>query len=318
MQPKVTEVAFISFLRKNLELYGNKVSAAAAKFNQLEAEKDTLLRTFDLFQDVSNGPNFTTPLSTVIIRNDGKNDPIFTDLKFNNVNDFKDHLKEKLSDAILYEHLTKHFPEWVLIRKFIQRKVESLKTSSSNDDFLESSSASSDKPIEEQDGFGAHLQKVLDGVRAKRLARKRGFRNKHEDEDEDEDGDGDGDEDEVQDGVDDGKKITYKDLSENPIRVQLLRFTDALWTYFDFDVFGHGKHQSVKGLRAAQVQELFGKHLHQFLTLDQTKVQFSEVVNHASQEGSVCEINLISAGGDHKLIELLRSKMFLFNNCSRN
>jgi hypothetical protein len=97
-----------------------------------------------------------------------------------------------------------------------------------------------------------------------------------------------------------------------------LRFTDALWTYFDFDVFGHGKHQSVKGLRAAQVQELFGKHLHQFLTLNQTKVQFSEVVNHASQEGSVCEIILISTGGDHKLIELLRSKMFLFNNCSRN
>ena len=169
MQPKVTEVAFISFVRKNLELYGNKVSAlklqTAAKFNQLEAEKDTLLRSFDLFEDVSNGPNFTTPLSTVNIRNDGKNDPIFTDLKFNDVQDFKDHLKEKLSDAILYEHLTKHFPEWVLIREFIQRKVESLKTSSSNDDFLDSSSASSGKPIEEQDGFGAHLQKVLDGVR---------------------------------------------------------------------------------------------------------------------------------------------------------
>jgi hypothetical protein len=322
MQSKVTEVAFISFLRKKVELYCNKVSALelhfATKFNQLEAEKDTLLRTFDLFEDVSNGPNFTTPLSTVNIRNDGKNDPIFTDLKFNDEKDFKDYLEEKLSDAILYEHLTKHFPEWVLIREFIQRKVESLKTSSSNDDFLDSSSASSDKPIEEQDGFGAHLRKVLDGVRTKRLARKRGFRNKPKDEDEDEDEDvrnkpkdEDEDEDGDEDGVDDGKKIKYKDLSENSIRLHLLRFINALWLYFDFDVFGHGKHQSVKGLRAAQVQELFGKHLHQFLTLDQTKVQFSEVVNHASQESSVREIDLITTLGDHKLIEFLRSKMFI-------
>jgi hypothetical protein len=326
MQPKVTEVAFISFLRKKVELYCNQVTAlelhSAAKFNQLGAEKGTLLRTFDLFEDVSNGPNFTTPLSTVNIRNDGKNDPIFTDLKFNGEKDFKDHLKEKLSDAILYEHLTKHFPEWVVIREFIQRKVESLKTSSSNDDFLDSSSASSEKPIEEQDGFGAHLQKVLDGVRTKRLARKRGFRNKPKEEDEDEDvrnkpkdadedEDEDGDEDGVDDGEDDGKKIKYKDLSENSIRLHLLRFIDALWLYFDFDVFGHGKHQSVKGLRAAQVQELFGKHLHQFLTLDQTKVQFSEVVNHASQESTVREIDLITTLGDHKLIEFLREKMFI-------
>ena len=313
MQPRVTEVAFISYLRKNLELYGNRVSAfkleSAAKLNQLESEKDSILRSIDLFEEVSSGPNFTTPLSTVNIKNDGKTEPIFTDLKFNNEADFIVHLQSKLSDAILYKHLTDHFPAWVKIREFIQRKVDSLKTSSSNDDFLESSS---DKPIDELDGFGINLFKVLNGVRNKRIARSRGFRNKPKDEDEeggegedeDEDGDEDGDEDEneVQEGVDDGIKIKFKDLSDSPIRVQLLRYIDTLWTYFDFDVFGYRKHQFVKTLKATQVQELFGKHLHQFLTLDQTKVQFLEVVNHASQEGSVRELDLITTGGNHKLI----------------
>ena len=273
------------------------------KMKKLETKIAMLLQTTSLYEkDDDQNQNFMS------IMFDKNQHPLVNSLKFQNRDQFVIHLKMKLTSSILEHNLRLYFPGWVQILQFIRSAVY-LKTKASRDDDILDSSSSVDEngivtfvSMEQEDELKVPLLDTLYGVRKKRPKRGKGVKNKDfkvkpksqddaDDDEEDEDKDDEADHENQEVGE------LEQDLTDHPLRIEILRFIDVVWTLFDFDVLGFGNYQTVSGMKSTDVQACFADHIYLYLTEDQKAVNFFHEVHHFSKTGPVGEVNLITAKG---------------------
>ena len=323
MLPALQNKDFIALIAANMLEIQVEMSVAIqeneAKMKKLETKIAMLLQATSLYEKEDQNQNLMS------ITFDNNMHPLVNSVKFQNRDQFLIHLKMTLTPSILEHNLRLYFPGWVQILQFIRSAVN-LKTKASRDDDILDSSSSIDEngivkfaSMEQEDELKLPLLDTLYGVRKTRTKRKKGFKNKdfknkpksRDDDDEigfkvkptsrnDDDND-EKDEDEDEDDEADHENLELgeleQDLTDHPLRIEILRFIDVVWTLFDFDVLGFGNYQTVSGMKSTDVQACFADHIYLYLSEDQKAVKFHHEVHHFSKNGPVGEVNLITAKG---------------------